>query len=353
MKWILSVLFVPAVLAQHSQAIFNNPTAYNSKDPFADLSLSADDKALLTLHKTLVEAESTSQELEWNAAKVLTQYFDELGWSSLLLPVTTTSSTAGRGAAAVDDGSLHRRRPNVLAWPGSTNHTKLLVSSHIDTVPPYIPYSVRDGSIWGRGSADAKASVAAQLEAIRRSIAGGNIEADDVAVLYVVGEESAGDGMKAFSAVMEQEGRTWETVLFGEPTENKVAVGHKGMVMFTIHSTGKAAHSGYPELGSSANDKLVDLLYDLKSYTWPRDEVLGNTTFNIGRIEGGVAANVVPASASAACSIRVASDLDGILSYLRTRVALTPDTSYDIQQAAIPTKLDSLAHSHFEEIVVK
>ena len=159
--------------------------------------------------------------------------------------------------------------------------------------------------------------------------------------------------MKSFSQTMVEEGRTWDKVVYGEPTENKIAVGHKGMVLFNVSCAGKASHSGYPELGSSANEKLIDVLYKLKHHAWPHDDALGNTTFNIGKIQGGVAANVIPASASADLSIRVARDLQGILTYLRDVIAKSPDTSFEVHQAAVPTVLDSLEGSKFEEIVVK
>lgn len=159
--------------------------------------------------------------------------------------------------------------------------------------------------------------------------------------------------MKSFSAMMEAEGRTFDQVVFGEPTENKIAVGHKGMVLFNITASGKASHSGYPELGSSATEKLVDVLYELQHHDWPVDKMLGNTTLNIGRIEGGVAANVIPAAASAHLAIRVARDLDGILNYLKSVVSSAPDMRLNIEQAAVPSVLDSLPNTKFEEIVVK
>lgn len=159
--------------------------------------------------------------------------------------------------------------------------------------------------------------------------------------------------MKSFSATMEAEGRSWDHIVFGEPTENKIAIGHKGIILFNVNASGKASHSGYPELGSSANEKMVNLLYELKMHEWPSDERLGNTTLNIGKIQGGVAPNVIPASAYAQLSIRVARDLEGILEYLRTTIGTSPDTSHDVQQAAVPSVLDSLAGSKFEEIIVK
>lgn len=160
-----TVLTACVAIASASQRVLQS-----GQDAFELSRLASDDRDLLRSHKHLIEAESTSQGLEYNAAEVLVQYFEEIDWSFQLLP--TFGNT---------------KRPNVFAWPGKTNHTKLLVTSHIDTVPPYIPYSIHDGAIWGRGSADAKASVATQIEAIRRLIRKDMILADDVAVLYVVG----------------------------------------------------------------------------------------------------------------------------------------------------------------------
>lgn len=158
-------------LARASQSIFPSPNAVGVRT-WSDISLlNSEDRSLLKLHRGLIESESTSQGLEGNAADYLVEYFSSIGWGWQLFP---TYGDAGR--------------PNVLAWPGGTNRTRLLVSSHIDTVPPYIPYSLHDGAVWGRGSADAKASVATQIEAIRRLVRKEMISADDVAVLYVVGE---------------------------------------------------------------------------------------------------------------------------------------------------------------------
>lgn len=150
-----------------SQSFFSK----SQDDIIETLKYSAEDKDLLRLHKHLIEAESTSQVHEANAVDVLTKYFSSIDWDYQLLPTFGNAD-----------------RSNIFAWPGRSNATcKLLVSSHIDTVPPYIPYTIHNGSIYGRGSADAKASVATQIEAIRRLLRKDMIKADEVAVLYVVG----------------------------------------------------------------------------------------------------------------------------------------------------------------------
>lgn len=179
------------------------------------------------------------------------------------------------------------------------------MTSHLDVVPPYWPYELRnnDTEIWGRGTVDAKGSVAAQITAFSSLLEAGDIQDGDVALLYVVGEEKAGDGMVAANDL----GIEWETVIFGEPTELKLATGHKGISGVKISAKGKAGHSGYPELGKSANEMLVKVLGELLQVKWPKSEKYGNTTMNIGRIDGGVAGNVIAEEAYAEITIRVAA----------------------------------------------
>jgi acetylornithine deacetylase len=125
-------------------------------------------------------------------------------------------------------------------------------------------------------------------------------------LLFVVGEEKGGEGMKLFSDNLPT---NFSAIVFGEPTEGKLASGHKGMMSFELSITGKAAHSGYPDLGLNANDILIEALTLLKELerTLPESKVLGKSTLNIGRIQGGVAANVVAAHAEAEMSIRIAA----------------------------------------------
>ncbi len=104
-------------------------------------------------------------------------------------------------------------------------------------------------------------------------------------------------------------GLTWDAVIFGEPTEQKLVSGHKGMLGFTISATGKAAHSGYPWLGFSATELLIKALNKLTALVnrLPTSDKFGETTMNIGLIEGGVAANIVAGNASAEILIRIAA----------------------------------------------
>lgn len=269
--------------------------------------------ALLAFHKALVEIPSTTGSgAEAPVASLLASHLASLGFTTelQLLPPR----------ADVDDPSLPRY--NVLAWPGNTTtatsrRPRVLLSSHLDVVPPYIPYAISNNTpitsstlISGRGSVDAKASVVAQITALTSLLASDTaIRPEDLMLLYVVGEETDGDGMKAFSS------SAWHTpldaVIFGEPTENKLACGHKGITTGWIRAKGKAAHSGYPETGKSATEVLVRALVAVADAELGSSERFGETTFNIGRLEGGVAMNVVAKEAAAEVSMRLAAGEQG------------------------------------------
>jgi acetylornithine deacetylase len=243
-------------------------------------------KELLHLHRKLVETESITEN-EKDVGQWLTHYLESHSWT-------------------VEKQKVSKDRYNILAY-GSKRETTILLTSHIDTVPPYWPYYHNKTSdiIGGRGSVDAKGSVAPMIiaaEGIK-----GHLQ-DDISLLFVVGEETGGDGMRAFSSWSERPS-SHEIIIFGEPTERKLVCGHKGMLGFSLKATGKAAHSGYPWLGVSANDIMVEALGELLKLRQhlPWSTKYGNTTMNFGRVEGGVAANVVAETATAKIATRLAA----------------------------------------------
>lgn len=214
----------------------------------------------------------------------------------------------------VDTQPVAKNRFNIHAYAPGHKSTRTLFSSHIDTVPPFYNYTLKHPTssashknktsateIWGRGTVDDKACIASQITAFESLRASGAIKLSDLGLLFVVGEETGGDGMVKANEL----GLSWDAVIFGEPTESKLAAGHKGLMQFEIRVKGKAAHSGYPWLGQSANEILIAALAGierLKDLTedeggLPRSEKYGNTTLNIGKIEGGVAGNVVAETA--------------------------------------------------------
>ena len=198
-------------------------------------------------------------------------------------------------------------RDNILA--SSTDAPLVTLSTHLDTVPPFLAPRVEGGRVWGRGACDAKGIAAAMMCAAER------LRARDlpVAMLFVVGEETTHDGAHAANA--------WPTtsraLINGEPTESTLAVGTKGALRLVFRAEGVAAHSAYPHLGRSAIHTLLDVIRDVRALEFPSDSVLGDTTLNVGVVAGGVADNVVAAEAHARVMIRLVSDADAVLAQVR------------------------------------
>ena len=164
-------------------------------------------------------------------------------------------------------------------------------STHMDTVPPFIPSSEDAGRIYGRGSCDAKGIIAAQVAAAER-LGQQNIR---VGLLFVVGEERDSLGAHAANEyAAKRSGPPSKYLINGEPTENKLALASKGTLRVEVTATGRMAHSAYPELGDSAIDKLIPALARLRAMPLPSDPDVGPCTLNIGLIEGGRAPNVIP-----------------------------------------------------------
>jgi len=202
-------------------------------------------------------------------------------------------------------------RMNVFAT--CVNAPLVTLSTHLDTVPPYIPPRVDGDTLWGRGSCDAKGIAAAMILAAEQL----RERERPIALLFVVGEEITHDGAHAAN----ENAGTSRVIIDGEPTEGKLALGTKGAMRATIRTSGVAAHSAYPELGDSAIAKLVTLLGELPHLELPHDELLGATTINVGQISGGVADNVIAPSAEARIMVRLVSDAEGIWRLLEKWVA--------------------------------
>ena len=198
-------------------------------------------------------------------------------------------------------------RDNLLAT--SADAPEICFSTHLDTVPPFIPPKREADRLTGRGSCDAKGQAAALICAAE-ILRGKGVK---VALLFVVGEETVHDGAKA--ANLEQ--TTTRVLINGEPTESKLAVGTKGVLRFILRFKGKAAHSAYPHLGHSATLDLVKLLAELDSLVLPKDAQLGETTINIGRLSGGVAYNVMAPEAEAQLMARLVTPADQLLAILQ------------------------------------
>ncbi|HXJ90085.1 MAG TPA: M20/M25/M40 family metallo-hydrolase [Candidatus Binatia bacterium] len=178
-------------------------------------------------------------------------------------------------------------------------------STHMDTVPPFIPSSEDADRIYGRGSCDAKGIIAAQVAAAERL----QREGIYVGLLFVVGEERDSLGAKVANDYAPASCRF---LLNGEPTENRIALASKGTLRVEVTARGRMAHSAYPELGDSAIDKLLAALSRLRAMKLPSDPEIGSCTLNIGLIEGGRAPNVIPDYAHADLLYRLVGSTEGL-----------------------------------------
>ena len=194
---------------------------------------------------------------------------------------------------------VSRGRANIWATRKGKGVT---LSTHLDTVPPYIPPREENGRLFGRGASDAKGIAAAMLAAADRLAKAGEQRVD---LLFVVGEEAGSDGARAANRLSP----TSRYLVNGEPTESRLASGAKGSQRVILRFRGKAAHSAYPELGRSAIDPMLELLPTLKSLDLPTDKDLGATTVNIGTIRAGTAGNIVPDQAEVELMFRLVGDV--------------------------------------------
>jgi len=205
-------------------------------------------------------------------------------------------------------------RFNVFAWWGEP---VVVLSTHMDTVPPYFPAREDDQFLWGRGACDTKGIIASMIHALEALLAEGR---RNLGMLLVVGEERNSAGAR----VANRQPRGTRFLINGEPTENKLALGSKGALRLEVEAAGRMAHSAYPELGDSAILKLLDALQALRALPLPVDPVLGESTCNIGTITGGRAPNVIPDIARAEVMIRLVNHADlkqQVLAALGDRVA--------------------------------
>ncbi len=208
------------------------------------------------------------------------------------------SALAGRYSGQLERMEVEPERFNLFACWGCPIVT---FSTHIDTVPPFVPSREDPGFIWGRGACDAKGIISSMIFAAEKLL---RDAVRDFGLLFLVGEERNSAGAKAAAATP----RGSRFLIAGEPTENRLALASKGALRYEIVAHGRMAHSAYPELGCSAIDALLDVLHDIRRIPLPEDPLLGRSTLNVGTISGGRAPNIVADSARAEIMFRLVGD---------------------------------------------
>lgn len=247
---------------------------------------------------------------------------DVVALAAELLAIESSSGNEGRIVDFVSRWLISRgwnvtvqevsdRRGNIWASRAGGGVT---LSTHLDTVPPYVPPRLDGARLHGRGASDAKGIAAAMLAAADALASDGE---DRVDLLFVVGEEKNSDGARAANRLP----ATSRFLVNGEPTESKLAIGAKGSLRVKLITRGKEAHSAYPELGRSAIEPMLDLLPGVRKLTLPGDARLGEGSVNIGVIRGGTEANIIPGSCEVELMFRLTGDVDVVKQLVEKWVA--------------------------------
>lgn len=255
--------------------------------PTETLSLNEGAIDVVELTQSLVDIDSTTYQ-EGEVGNFLAAYLSDRGWLVEKMAVPQPAESNHGGA-----------RWNV--YGAASNEPPVLVfSTHMDTVPPYLPFREDEEFIYGRGVCDAKGIIAAQIAAAEQLRAMGFA----VGLLFVSGEERDSAGAQ----VANKHSKGSRFLINGEPTDNRLALASKGALRVVFTTTGTMAHSAYPELGESAVHKLVEVISRVLALKLPVLEDVGPSTLNVGLIEGGRAPNVIADRAQAQVLVRLVGD---------------------------------------------
>jgi acetylornithine deacetylase len=267
----------------------------------------------LALTKQLVNIESTTYH-EGLAGAFLYEYLQAQRYTVERMAVEQPDRASTPGAGGGERFNVY------AAMPGVT--PDVVLSTHMDTVPPFFGCTEDDEFLYGRGSCDAKGIIAAQVAAADRLRDGGV----KVGLLFVVGEERDSAG----AAVANQSPKGSRFLINGEPTDNRLALASKGALRVELRAKGRMAHSAYPELGESAIDKLVEALHDVLAMPLPVEPEIGPSTLNIGLIDGGRAPNVIADKAEAHILVRLVGPSDEVRRSILTTVGDRAEVDFSL-----------------------
>jgi acetylornithine deacetylase len=264
--------------------------------------------------RQLCAIESTTYH-EGAVGDFLAEFLGGRGWAVEKTPVEQPRESADAGP-----------RWNIYAGAAG-ERPDLVFSTHMDTVPPYIPCSEDEEFLYGRGVCDAKGILAAQVAAAEALRAAGF----KIGLLFVSGEER--DSAGAAAANKASKGSRF--LINGEPTDNRLALASKGALRAVIRSTGKMAHSAYPELGESAVHKLIEVLGKVLAMPLAETEGIGPSTLNIGQIQGGHAPNVIADKAEAQVLVRTVTDSTLVRAQLKEVVGELAEVEFTLDMPFI------------------
>jgi acetylornithine deacetylase len=277
---------------------------------------------LINFTRTLINIPSVSGE-EKEVGEFLTDYLDALGYN-------------------VEKQEVEANCFNLIAT--TAEKPTVVFSTHIDTVPPFIQASEDDEFLYGRGSCDAKGIIAAQIFAAEKLRAEG---IENIGLLFTADEEVASIGAK--KANEHRVAKECRYLINGEPTDNILAIGSKGSLRIRLRAKGIAAHSAYPENGESAIEKLLDVLNDVRKFDFPVSDFFGETTCNIGVINGGTRTNVIPDFAHADLHFRLVTPSEET----KSAIEKLCDGKVEVEYLSKSEPVKMLAVDGFQQTVVR
>jgi acetylornithine deacetylase len=268
----------------------------------------------IQLTKQLVDIESTTYR-EGPAGAFLHEYLTTQRYAVERMAVAQPDRSNTPGAGSGERFNVYAALPGITA--------DVVLSTHMDTVPPFFGSNEDDEFLYGRGSCDAKGIIAAQIAAADQL----REEGIKVGLLFLVGEERDSAG----AAVANLQPKGSKFLINGEPTDNRLAIASKGALRVELRAKGRMAHSAYPELGESAIDKLIGALHDVMALPLPVEPEIGPSTLNIGLIEGGRAPNVIADKAEAHILIRLVGPADETKKAIVATVGDRADVQFSLE----------------------
>lgn len=254
-------------------------------------------------------------------------------------------------------------RANVMFCLGNGPDTVIL-TGHLDVVPPGAgwtgsPFLAREeeGRIYGRGSCDMKAGLAAMMVSaimMRKDLKPGV----RIVLLFVADEEIDGTGTICFLEHCKPRARN--AVIIGEPTENEINIAHRGVVRLRVLARGVSCHSGQPEEGVNAVQELSKVIVRLGGLHEQLQEIhhplLPSPTLCVTRISGGTKDNVIPGECECVLDCRTipGDSQEALMQKVNDCIAGTPGLSPGISFDVVPfiEVMPGMAEPEGEEIVL-
>ena len=268
------------------------------------------------------------------------------------------------GGLHVETHEFAPQRPSIVARAsGTRTEPPLCFTGHVDVVPlgevdwrvsPYGGDIIGD-KLFGRGSSDMKAGVAAFVAATLRQVAQAQRLRRGITLVITSGEETGCEGAFHLGRVGVLGGSC--LLVVAEPSSNQPVIAHKGSLRLCVKARGKTAHSSMPELGDNAIDKIAELICRLRNYRFNAqpDGLLGRTTASVTTINGGLNINSVPDAASFTVDIRTIPQHrhEDVLAEIRSLFGNDADISVVTDFSGFNTQADDPALAPLVEILTK